>query len=60
MQKLSDLLGVVVNELDTTHNADGFLVELDEYPPNFIVTRAGSERHFMKRSWLPSRRQLSL
>lgn len=45
MPKLSDLLGVVVNELDATCDADGFSVEVGEYLSAFIVTRAGSEQH---------------
>jgi len=50
MTKLSDVLDVVVNELDATHDADGFVTLPDDYLPNFIVTRSGSERHFTKRA----------
>lgn len=50
MPKLTDLLDAVVHELDATHDADGFSVELGDYLPNFIVTRTGFERHFTKRA----------
>lgn len=44
-----DLLTVVVQELDDTHGADDFAPkQLEDYMPNFVVTRAGVERHFTK------------
>lgn len=50
MSNLTDLLDAIVNELDATHDADGFSAVLDDYLPNFIVTRTGAERHFTKRA----------
>lgn len=48
MSKLADLLTAVVHELDALHGPDGFATKLEDYLPNFVVTRAGVERHFTR------------
>jgi hypothetical protein len=46
MSKLVDILRNIVHELDRTHQPNGFSGGFEHYLPNFVVTRAGVERHF--------------
>lgn len=50
MAKLIDHLTVVIQELDEIHAPDGFATRFNDYLPNFVVTRAGVERHFSKKA----------
>ncbi len=46
MTKLAAILRNIVHELDRTHQPSGFTGSFKHYLPNFVVTRAGVERHF--------------
>jgi hypothetical protein len=48
MSKLADVLKGVVQELDDLNAPDGFAKKSEDYLPNFVVTRAGVERHFTR------------
>jgi hypothetical protein len=50
MVKLMDQLAEIVQELDETHAPNGFATKFDSYLPNFVVTRAGVERHFSRKA----------